>query len=152
MRMLLDQILTLAPEGPVRVSGFVKSILNEHDYVNCFLTFSDDSTARVEMSKATRVKSFPRFHASFEKGDVMTTDGKDGSWIHMRLDGGEETREPIPDPPEFPVQSHPFYKNVCAVIRGEEELIVKSEQSRRYVAVGEAIVRSSEEGITVVVE
>lgn len=149
---LLDQIVTLAPPGPIRVSGVVKSILKEDDYVNCLLTYSDGATVRVEMSKASRMRHFTRFEASFECCDVRTSKAAEGSWLCVRRDGEEETKERIPDPPAFPVQSHPFYKNVCATIRGEEGLIVKSEQCRRYVAVSEAIVKSSEEGVTVVVD
>lgn len=143
---------TWAPPGPIRVSGVVKSILKEDDYVNCLLTYSDGATARVGMGRASRMRHFTRFEASFECGDVRTSKASEGSWLRVRRDGEEETKERIPDPPAFPVQSHPFYKNVCATIRGEEGLIVKSEQCRRYVAVSEAIVKSSEEGVTVVVD
>lgn len=143
---LLDQILTLAPQGPILVSGVVKSILAEDDYFNAFLTFSDGSTALIELSKATRLKGAERFHISFEKGDLMvtTTDSETFCW-HLKGDGEKAQKEKVPESPPLPIQSRPFYQNVFAAIRGEESLIVKPEQSRRYTAVAEAIVRSSEE-------
>ncbi len=143
---LLDQMLTLAPQGPIFVSGVVKSILAEDDYFNAFLTFSDGSTALIELSKATRLKGAERFHISFEKGDLMvTTADSETFWWHLRGDGEKAQKEKVPEAPPFPIQSRPFYQNVFAAIRGEEPLIVKPEQTRRYAAVAEAIVRSSEE-------
>ncbi len=149
---LLDQVLSMSPDGPVRVSGVLKSILNEDDYFNCFLTFSDDSTARVEMSKASRIRDYRRFEVSFEKGDVFVTGRKDPYALQIRRDGEDLTEELILEPPEFHLQSRPFYQNVFEAIRGEAELIVKPEQSLRYVKVADAIVRSAEQGETVVVQ
>ena len=83
---LLDQILSMSPDGPIKVSGILKSILNEDDYFNCFLTFSDDSTARVEMTKASRLKDYRRFEVSFEKGDVMVSGRSDPYTLHIQRD------------------------------------------------------------------
>ena len=58
-------------------------------------------------------------------------------------------KEKLPDPPEFHLQSRPFYQNVFAAIRGEESLIVAPEQSRRYVATAAAILQSSQEHKTI---
>ena len=149
---LLDQILSMSPDGPIQVSGVLKSILNEDDTFNCFLTFSDDSTARVEMTKASRLKDYRRFELSFEKGDALVSGRSDPYTLRIQRDGEAATEEILPEPPEFHIQSRPFYQNIFAAIRGEEELIVKPEQSLRYVKVADAIVRSAEQGETMTVE
>ena len=150
---LLDQILMLAPSGPIHVSGILKSIVHEHDYFNSYLTFSDGSTALVEMSKGNRLKAFPRFHIACEKGDLMVMiDEKQGHWLHKRIDGKETEIRKIPDPPEFHLQSRPFYRNIFSAIRGEASLIVTPEQGRRYVATADAIVRSAQEHKTILVD
>ena len=83
-------------------------------------------------------------HLSFEKGDLMVTvDENRVHWLHTRMDGADAKKEKLPDPPEFHLQSRPFYQNVFAAIRGEESLIVAPEQSRRYVATAAAIISAS---------
>ncbi len=147
---LLDQVLTLMTPGPIQVSGIVKSIIRGDDYFNSLLTFADGATVQVELSKGNRLNHSPRFHLSFEKGDVMVTiDENRDHWLHTRLDGEEAKKEKLPDPPEFHLQSRPFYQNVFAAIRGEESLIVAPEQSRRYVATAAAILQSSQEHKTI---
>ena len=150
---LLDQILMLAPSGPIHVSGILKSIVHEHDYFNSYLTFSDGSTALVEMSKGNRLKAFPRFHIACEKGDLMVMiDEKQGHWLHKRIDEKETEIRKIPAPPKFHLQSRPFYRNIFSAIRGEASLIVTPEQGRRYVATADAIVRSAQEHKTILVD
>lgn len=149
---LLDEILTLAPPGPIHVSGVLRSILNEGNYLNCFITFSDGSTALIEMSKAIRLRVAERFHISCEKFDILVPEGEKGLfWLHQRMDGRPVAKERLPDLPAFHLRSRPYYRNVFAANRGEESLIVAPEQSRRYVATAEAFVKSGRERGTVLV-
>ncbi len=68
------------------------------------------------------------------------------------MDGKETEIQKISDPPEFHLQSRPFYRNIFSAIRGETPLIVTPEQSRRYVATADAIVRSAQEQKTILVD
>ena len=77
---------------------------------------------------------------------------QDEFFIHTKMDGQKEDIQKLPDPPDFPIQSRPFYHNVFATIRDEESLIVTPEQGRRYVSVADAIVRSARKHKTITVE
>lgn len=84
---LLDQVLTLATPGPIHVSGVVKSIIRGDDYFNSFLTFADGATVQIELSKGNRLTTAPRFHLSFEKGDVMVTIDENRSPLALYQNG-----------------------------------------------------------------
>ena len=71
-----------------------------------------------------------------------------GPSVPRVLSGGKHAvveKERLPDSPTFHLQSRLYYRNVFAAIRSEESRIVTPEQSRRYVATAEAIVKSARE-------
>ena len=63
--------------------------------------------------------------------------------VPIKADDGTESRQTIPYDPPLHLHSRPFYRNVYEAIRFKRPVIVAPEQSRIYVAIAEAIARSS---------
>ena len=149
---LIDQILCIAPPGPIHVYGVVRSIINEEDYFNCFLEFADGWTAQIELSRGSRIRSLHRFYVMCERGDIRswTREGQERG-LTIRSDDGAELRQAVPADPPLYIHSRPFYRNVYDAIRIRSPVIVAPELSRRYVAIAGAIARSSRNHECVVV-
>jgi predicted dehydrogenase len=141
---LIDQILSIAPPGPVSVYGVVRSIMNEADYFNCFLEFAGEWTARIEVSRGSRMRSLHSFEVMCERGDIRSrTEESQERCLWVRHDDGTELCQTVPPDPPLHILSRPFYRNVYGAIRTGSPVIVAPELSRKYVAVAEAIARSS---------
>jgi predicted dehydrogenase len=150
---LIDQILTMAPRGPIGVFGIVRSILYEDDYFYSVLTFEDEFFAALEMSRAGQLHTLPRWYVVGDGGDILISYAQAGSSSGVaafdvrirKMDGAQESFQiESYDSSSLYRKSDGFYENIYESITENKPLAVTPEDGRRFVAVAEAIVSSSE--------
>jgi predicted dehydrogenase len=141
---LIDRILSIAPPGPVTVHGIVRSIIHEEDYFHCTLEFAGGFTAQVEVSRGSRIRSAHSFVVICKRGEIRTWTEEDNErTLWMRADDGTDVTQTVPADPPLHLHSRPFYRNLYQAIRSGSPVAIDPNLSRKYVAIAEAIARSS---------
>lgn len=163
---ILDQMLMMTlPRKLVSVYAHLDYVTNENcdDGFHIEAIFDDGLVFRAEVGTSNFL-SLPRWYMLGENGSAVIHDWDLNGEIVMVSDwehrdavpviagvGLTKTMAPRSDDTiqHFPIERiqcdwRDFYRNVCAAIRGEEELIVTIEQERRLVTLIETVFKSAE--------
>lgn len=163
---ILDQMLMMtAPRKLVSLYAHLDFVTNENcdDGFHIDATFDDGLVYRTEVGTSNFI-SLPRWYVLGENGSMVINDWNLNGEMVMVSDwenrdavpiiagvGLTKTMAPRTDDTikHYPIEKVPgdwrdFYKNVCAVIRGEASPIVTLDQQRRLVRLIEAVFLSAE--------
>jgi len=167
---LFDQILDMYPTTKVKsVYAKLMTVLDQQvdDYFKVLLTMENDLVVQVEVGTFAFYK-LPRWYVIGNGGTLQIDDFdcKSGGYTKPRYTDtpiapvvvqtpAGPTRMMAPRPadskedfplPKVETDCTDLYRNLAAVMNGEEELIVKPHQVRRVLQLIEAIFQSSKEG------
>jgi len=169
---LFDQLLWLIDSPVVMVSAVLDQVFSSEvdDNFRAFIQFENGMSALVEIATNCFINQ-PRWHVSCVDGTVEVEDWSCNGKIVKLSDTGEMSWDndivytvagptrtmaprpvhtttvlPLPDPhPEW----GDFYRNIIGTIRGEQEQIVKPEQTLRVINLVDTILEVSKTGTPV---
>lgn len=166
---LIDQLMDLIDSPVVSVDSHLFSLYSDEvdDNIKIFLRFENGVSAICEMSTNCLIQDF-RWHVSCTEGTIAIDDfACHGKVVQLKENAEMEwaddivyteagpTRTMAPRPEFTTITSElpavdsdwcDYYKNIAAVIEGEEELVVKPEQALRVMRVIDLVFRAQEEG------
>ena len=167
---LIDQMLQLIPEKVVKVSCDITNITTDEvdDGFRLNLYFESGKTAYVEVGTYNFI-ALPRFYMQCKNGSAKIEDWRQNAQVAKCLAWHESDVVPVQTAAgitktmaprdeitlktweaERPVSDvHDFYRNFVKAIDGEEEQLIKHQESRRVLAVMEACFKSAELGAPV---
>ena len=167
---LIDQMLQLIPEKIVKVSCDITNITTDEvdDGFRLNLYFESGKTAYVEVGTYNFI-ALPRFYMQCKDGSAKIEDWRKNAEVAKCLAWHESDVVPVQTAAgitktmaprdeitlktweaERPVSDvHDFYRNFVKAIDGEEEQLIKHQESRRVLAVMEACFKSAELGAPV---
>ncbi|MGI6199208.1 MAG: Gfo/Idh/MocA family protein [Christensenellales bacterium] len=166
---LIDQVMMMIPCPVVSVYANLFEIDSKEvdDNFKAILRFEDRTSVLVEVSMNCFITQ-PRWHMSCEDGTVRIDDWSlKGDMVRLACEDemawedvivyteAGPTRSMAPRPkdteehlplPEVQSDWSEYYQNICGVLDGTAELIVKPEQALRVMRVVDAIFQSEQEG------
>jgi scyllo-inositol 2-dehydrogenase (NADP+) len=166
---LFDQLLWMIPSPVVSVTSHLTNVYYDEvdDNLQVFLRFRNGQSALVEVSTNCFVNQ-PRWYVEGKlgtavvrnwqcEGEMVTMAGEKGlTWsddIVYTAAGPTRTMAPRPEEtktkkplPEVDTDWSMFYKNVCGVLDGRDELMVKPEETLRVMKLIDLIFESKEKG------
>ena len=166
---LLDQMMQLDPTPVVKVDAHLLSVFTPEvdDNIKLYLLFEDGCSAMLEMSTNCLINA-PRWHVQGTSGTLVIDDWSAKGTLKQLKENAEmtweddivyteagPTRTMAPRPsytmneiplPEVKTDWSDYYNNICDVLDGKAELIVKPEQALRVMRVIDLLFKSAEEG------
>ncbi|MBQ4226898.1 MAG: Gfo/Idh/MocA family oxidoreductase [Clostridia bacterium] len=166
---LLDQVMQLDPSKVVKVDSHLLSVYTPEvdDNIKLMLLFESGMSAVLEMSTMCLINSY-RWHVEGTGGTLMIKNWEcEGELMQLKENAQMEwdedivyteagpTRTMAPRPrytmnqvplPEVHTDWSDYYNNICDVLEGKAELIVKPEQTLRVMRVIDLLFRATEEG------
>ena len=166
---LIDQITQLDTSKLVKVDSHLLSVYTPEvdDNIKLMLLFESGMSAVLEMSTMCLIPSY-RWHVEGTGGTLMIKNWEcEGELYQLKQDAQMEwdedivyteagpTRTMAPRPkftmneiplPEVKTDWADYYNNICDVLDGRAELIVKPEQSLRVMKIIDLLFKAAEEG------
>ncbi len=161
---LIDQILQIITERIVRISCTTTHITNQEvdDGFHLNITFESGKTAYVEVGTYNFIE-MPRFYLQCEKGSAVIENWQKNAKVARMKAWNEKEVLPVQtaagitktmaprdeltldiyevERPQSDV--HDFYRNFCAVLEGNAEMLITVEQVRRVVQVMETAFKAA---------
>lgn len=153
---MIDQALQIFPAPVETVYCRMHHDFEEVDVESealTVLTFADGRTVVVDTSRLAAIRK-PRFYVRGTRGSFRKygLDPQEGAMCREDIDGAREepaacgvfsdgrNEDPVPT---LPGRWRCYYENIASAIRGDEEVLVKPQETRRVMAVFEAAFESA---------